>query len=275
MSGSGRSRVELTCAFILAGIQVGIPMIGIQPNYPVGVFCWMVVAALLIDLCWRSSIGRRWWTWIKVTLTAAILVAVFALLWSLRPLTPSRETAENVPAVPTAAERLLSRAPRKRVAPIVRPAATSAELPSRTPTPAPALMPTVTAEPNISFDYQGQRIISSNGSVRRVQVEEYDKYWKMYELAKRSEWDSWIQLRDLSELEMRRVPAWVTPQVYAGIAYSHLGPAEHALTLLEGAAKRIEGNPEYAGIVPLVQYELARMKSNFYSTDVPPPGPRR
>jgi hypothetical protein len=75
----------------------------------------------------------------------------------------------------------------------------------------------------------------------------------MWDLAKTDDVCHWMALRDFAETEMRNVPDWITPQVYLGIAHLRMGEVKTGDRLLESAIRRIGDNPDYVGILPMIE----------------------
>ena len=83
-----KQRVELSIAFLIACLQIGLPMVGIQENFGIGLFVWLAFTLIAIHLAWEwepvvrhryiHSILRR--RWFGRALSAALIVAIMALL---------------------------------------------------------------------------------------------------------------------------------------------------------------------------------------------------
>ena len=63
---------------------------------------------------------------------------------------------------------------------------------------------------------------------------------------------------------MRKYDDWITPQVYAGIAYKELGDRSQVEDLLGSAERRIGSDPRYVPLLPIIARRLQKR--------TPPPG---
>src|SRR5438876_971513 len=180
-----------------------------------------------------------------------VLVIAWALISKREPVSPApvHSTAISVTATrmppterPRPTGRLL-RAPTGKDSPVAPPTTT----PKAAPTSEPTAVPLVTC------DYQGTRRISRGKDSYKEIGPEAEAYWRMWDLAKTDDVCHWMALRDFAESEMRKVPDWITPQIYLGIAYLHLGEVRTGDRLLESAQRRIGNNPDYVGMLPMIE----------------------
>lgn len=57
--------------------------------------------------------------------------------------------------------------------------------------------------------------------------------------------EDWAALRDLCEQQRKKTPKWLTPSLYAGVAYARLGEVEKAIERLDYVIKEAGDNSDY------------------------------
>lgn len=106
---------------------------------------------------------------------------------------------------------------------------------------------TINPEPNpyapvVTYDFNGARRETSPGKNVVNAGEEFAEFQQMRTLFSKQDWKA---LADLCEVEIAKVPAWLTPYLYAGVAYVNLGQKDKAIERLGYVERHAGGNPEY------------------------------
>jgi hypothetical protein len=93
----------------------------------------------------------------------------------------------------------------------------------------------------ITYGFNGMRRIISPG---RVQGDdgEMSVFARLKSLQDNHDWN---RLIEESEAEIKKVPAWLTPYAFKGLAYLNLGKHDEGIKLLEYVDQRTPGNPEF------------------------------
>ena len=71
---------------------------------------------------------------------------------------------------------------------------------------------------------------------------------------------NWIELRDFCEKQMKETPEWLTPALFAGIAYANMGDKQEAIEILTVVDRKAAGNQAYrdaARILKILQPKTA------------------
>jgi hypothetical protein len=80
MPGSGRAQIsELLFTLLLFFVQVGLPLIGVQPSFAWGILVWAIIAALSVHLFLQCEVWRRPF---KILGPIVIVGIIGRLVWS-------------------------------------------------------------------------------------------------------------------------------------------------------------------------------------------------
>jgi hypothetical protein len=98
--------------------------------------------------------------------------------------------------------------------------------------------------PVIIYDFQGnKKVITEGGTNVHLTVgDQRASFDRMVELQNSHDWSG---LRDFCENQMRQTPEWLTPALFAGIAYANLGDKKKAIELLSGVQGKSAGDASY------------------------------
>jgi hypothetical protein len=96
--------------------------------------------------------------------------------------------------------------------------------------------------PVVTYDFNGYRRESSPGKIKLTagRAAVFQRMQSMYDAG------DWGQLGQVCETEIQAVPAWLTPYLYAGVAYARLGDREKAIKRLEYVEREAAGNEDYS-----------------------------
>jgi hypothetical protein len=94
-----------------------------------------------------------------------------------------------------------------------------------------------------TYDFNGARRISEPGKEMVEVGEETNVFQNIVQLQTRKDWS---RLRDVCEEQITKTPRWLTPYLYAGVAYMSLGEQEKAIERLTYVKQMAAGNPAYA-----------------------------
>lgn len=108
------------------------------------------------------------------------------------------------------------------------------------------------ANPNewtVRYEFNGRRHRERAGEIT-MDDGEIPVFQKMKSLYDARDWKSLV---DACEAEMKAVPEWLTPYLYAGVGYGNLGEREKATERLEYVEKRAAGDPQYSDAARLLK----------------------
>ena len=94
-----------------------------------------------------------------------------------------------------------------------------------------------------TYDFGGARRSDEPGHTRVVAGEETNVFQELVHLQTATDWKG---LREASEAQIKKTPEWLTPYLFAGVAYLHLGDKEKAIERLTYVSKKAGGNSAYA-----------------------------
>jgi hypothetical protein len=99
--------------------------------------------------------------------------------------------------------------------------------------------------PLIIYDFKGnKKVVKEGGTNVQVDMGSQDaNYAKIQNLYAAMDW---MGLRDFCDKQMGDTPEWLTPKLFAGIAYANLGDKTRAINLLTEVDKKAAGNPAYS-----------------------------
>jgi hypothetical protein len=93
------------------------------------------------------------------------------------------------------------------------------------------------------YEFNGVKHTQEGNKFTAIAGEEMGVFQKLVELQKQQDWPT---LRDVCEERIKKSPEWLTPYLFAGVAYAHLGDREQAVKRLEYVDKQAAGNSEYS-----------------------------
>jgi hypothetical protein len=109
---------------------------------------------------------------------------------------------------------------------------------------------TVTVNPPLNpyapihtYDFNGARRTSEPGKEMLDVGEETSVFQKIVQLQATKNWNG---LRDICEEQIKKTPEWLTPYLFAGVAYMNLGEAAKATARLAYVKEKAGGNPANA-----------------------------
>jgi hypothetical protein len=99
--------------------------------------------------------------------------------------------------------------------------------------------------PKILYDFQGnQKIISEGGTHVEANFGAEANNFQKIKLLYASK--DWMGLKDFCAAQMEKTPDWMTPVLFAGIAYANLGNKQKAIELLTIVNEKIGDQPGYS-----------------------------
>lgn len=99
--------------------------------------------------------------------------------------------------------------------------------------------------PVVTYEFNGFKHVSRPAAGEfTAESGESEAFRKIMSL---NEARNWKALAELCETEIRTTPEWLTPYLFAGVAYANLGDLEKATERLEHFNKHANGVPDYAG----------------------------
>lgn len=109
---------------------------------------------------------------------------------------------------------------------------------------------TVTVNPPVNpyapihtYDFNGARRTSEPGKMNLDVGEETIVFQKFVQLQTARDWKG---LRDTCEEQIKKAPQWLTPYLFAGVAYANLGDKAKAIERLMYVKTKAGENPDYA-----------------------------
>lgn len=109
---------------------------------------------------------------------------------------------------------------------------------------------TVTVNPPLNpyapihtYDFNGARRTSEMGKQVVDAGEEINVFQNIVQLQTQKDWQ---RLRDVCEEQIKKTPEWLTPYLFAGVAYMNLGESTKATERLTYVKTKAGGNPAYA-----------------------------
>jgi hypothetical protein len=69
-------------AAVMSLVQVGLPMIGIQENFVLGVLVWVAIVLLSIYAIWAFNFPSRYAGFVKTVLSILVVAIIVAGIWS-------------------------------------------------------------------------------------------------------------------------------------------------------------------------------------------------
>jgi hypothetical protein len=102
----------------------------------------------------------------------------------------------------------------------------------------------------ITYDYRGYKTSSLTGPMLGDERES-QRYQELLALQKAAEWKK--LLKEASR-EIKRVPDWLTPYAFKGVAQQHLGDTQDAIASLEYVDQHSTGNPDYDQVRHLLEH---------------------
>lgn len=95
-----------------------------------------------------------------------------------------------------------------------------------------------------TYDFNGaKRVTTGPGHVSVVIGEEFTIFQGMVQLEKAKNYEELVKVCDE---QIQKTPDWLTPYLFAGIAYANLGDKEKAIMKLEYVLEMAPGDPAYA-----------------------------
>jgi hypothetical protein len=92
------------------------------------------------------------------------------------------------------------------------------------------------------YDFNGIKRVQIAGRTEVSAGREATTFGGMVKLIQGKQWS---ELADVCEREITKTPEWLTPFLFAGIAYANLGRRDLALTRLEHVVERAGSDPAY------------------------------
>jgi len=101
----------------------------------------------------------------------------------------------------------------------------------------------------VTYDFVGMKRETGPGIIRGSKGRQ-PVYLKIKELRNQNRWD---ELIEVCEQEMKTTPEWLTPYLYAGVAYANIGSREKAIKLLLHVQREAAGDPQYQEVDSLLK----------------------
>jgi hypothetical protein len=106
---------------------------------------------------------------------------------------------------------------------------------------------TITKKPNpyvpvIYYEFNGAKHVQQGASGEVILGDEYMIFPRFGQLEAEQKWQ---ELLDACEQQIGKSPEWLTPYLFAGVAYANLGQKDRAIKLLEHVEKQAGGNKDY------------------------------
>jgi hypothetical protein len=92
------------------------------------------------------------------------------------------------------------------------------------------------------YDFNGARRVQSAGRISVTVGPEIDRFRQMVQLHDAAKW---AELVTLCEREITSTPEWLTPYLYAGVAYANLGDRQKAIAKLSHVVEQAGRDPAY------------------------------
>ena len=92
--------------------------------------------------------------------------------------------------------------------------------------------------------------LNTSNSFTAIAGEEMTVFKKLLDLQKEQDWST---LRNVCEEQIKKSPEWLTPYLFAGVAYANLGEREQAIKLLEYVDKQAAGSSQYSDAARLLE----------------------
>lgn len=96
--------------------------------------------------------------------------------------------------------------------------------------------------PVVTYDFNGAKRVTRPGKNIVEAGEQFSKFQEMAMLEKEHKWDA---LRDAAEAQIKAVPNWLTPYLFAAQAYANLGNKSKAIELCEYVKTQSDGNADF------------------------------
>lgn len=93
-----------------------------------------------------------------------------------------------------------------------------------------------------TYDFNGAKRETSAGRSSVSIGDEIGVFQRLLELEKNK---NYLDLASLCENQINKMPEWLTPYLFLGIAYANLGYREKAIFYLEHVLKNAPGDPDY------------------------------
>jgi len=104
-------------------------------------------------------------------------------------------------------------------------------------------------KPVVTYNFEGYKRVTAPGfgSIQNGEEKVYEKIKEHYEA------QNWSELVAVCEAEIKKVPEWYTPYLFAGVAYEHLGQRDKAIGYLEHVSRNVGDLPEYRKATELLK----------------------
>jgi hypothetical protein len=237
-----------------ATVPLGLTLLAVLfPMSPwLALLLWLAELACVCHLVSRLVRNAAW----RGSLYTIAAIAVAAAWWFTqgKKLGAKPPATSPAPSSPTATATLRPTGP--TVTTSRTPHRTSPTLTSAPSPAAPTIAPRPTEPPVVSHDFMGNRYLGESAASKTAGPE-VAIYWKMVEMANwkgiyTEQWCHWDRLRRMAETAMRDYDDWITPQVYAGLAYLGQGQRGQGEEHLAAAEARIGKDPRYAALLPII-----------------------
>lgn len=104
--------------------------------------------------------------------------------------------------------------------------------------------------PVVWYEFNGVKHIQEGNSSTAILGAEMTIFEKLLDLQKERDWPT---LRNVCEEQIKKSPEWLTPYLFAGVAYANLGDREQAINRLEYVDKQAAGNSQYSDAARLLE----------------------
>ena len=116
--------------------------------------------------------------------------------------------------------------------------------------------------PVITYLFNGDERITTQGQTKINSKNPAARAYAKFRVA--DAMSDWKTLAVLCDSAIKETPEWLTPLLFKGLAYSSLGKKEEAISILEEAKRKAEGNADYEGLIPEADKLLKEMHAPGY-----------